>query len=102
MFKDTKYIEESRSTIHTERSLVYLAMAPCRTIRLYKPAANFMLMKLLKEDLNSSLVAEHCGLRGIMIRRCDDIRCLGNKYICFCFMNPKQNDLMVNTILEIV
>ena len=102
MFKDTKYIEDSRSTIHTERSLVYLAMAPCRTIKLYKPAANFMLMKLLNEDLNSSLVAEHCGLRGIMIRRCDDIRGLSNKYIRFCFMNPKQNDLMVNTILEIV
>ncbi len=102
MFKDTKYIEDSRSTIHTERSLVYLAMAPCRTIRLFKPQANFMLMKILKEDLNSSMVAEHCSLRGIMIRRCDDIRGLSNKYIRFCFMNPKQNDLMVNTILEVV
>lgn len=102
MFKDTKYIEDSRSTVHTERSLVYLAMAPCRTIKLFKPQANFMLMKILKDDLNSSMVAEHCSLRGIMIRRCDDIRGLSNKYIRFCFMNPKQNDLMVNTILEIV
>ena len=102
MFKDTKYIEDSRSTIHTERSLVYLAMAPCRTIKLYKPAANFMLMRILSDELTSSKVAEHCALRGIMIRKCDDIRGLGNKYIRFCFMNPKQNDLMVNTILEIV
>jgi threonine-phosphate decarboxylase len=77
-------------------------MAPCRTIKLYKPSANFMLMKLLKDDLTSSQVAEHCSLRGIMIRKCDDIRGLSNKYIRFCFMNPKQNDLMVNTILEIV
>jgi threonine-phosphate decarboxylase len=30
------------------------------------------------------------------------MRGLGEKYIRFCFMNPKQNDLMVNTILEIV
>ena len=102
MFKDTKYIEESRSMVHTERSLVYLAMKPCRTIRLFKPDANFMLVKLLKEDLTSSQVAEHCSLRGIMLRRCDDMKGLGNKYIRFCFMNPKQNDLMVNTILEIV
>ncbi len=102
MFKDKGYFEASRSTIHTERSLVYLAMAPCRTIRLFKPDANFMLVKLLREDLTSSKVAEHCSLRGIMIRRCDDIRGLSNKYIRFCFMNPKQNDLMVNTILEIV
>lgn len=102
MFKDAKYIEDSRSMVHTERSLVYLAMKPCRTIRLFKPDANFMLMKLLKEGLTSSEVAEHCALRGIHIRRCDDMKGLGNKYLRFCFMNPKQNDLMVNTILEIV
>ena len=102
MFQDTAYIENSRSVIHTERSLVYLAMKPCRTIRLYKPEANFMLVRLLKDGLTSSEVAEHCCKRGIMIRKCDDMRGLSNQYIRFCFMNPKQNDLMVNTILEIV
>ena len=102
MLKDEAYIENSRSTVHTERSLVYLAMKPCRTIKLYKPEANFMLVRLLKDGLTSSQVAEHCSKRGIMIRKCDDMRGLSNQYIRFCFMNPKQNDLMVNTILEIV
>ncbi len=102
MFRDRNYIEEGRSVIHTERSLVYLAMSTCRTIRLYKPQANFMLVRLLKEDLVAADVAEHCNRRGIIIRRCDDIKGLGEKYIRFAFMNPKQNDLMVNTILEIV
>ena len=102
MLKDEAYIENSRSTVHTERSLVYLAMKPCRTIKLYKPEANFMLVRLLKDGLTSSQVAEHCSKRGIMIRKCDDIRGLSNQYIRFCFMNPKQNDLMVNTLLEIV
>ena len=102
MFNDTQYIEESRSVIHTERSLVYAAMSTCKTIKLFKPYANFMLAKLLKEDITSGSVAEHCKLKGIIIRKCDDIRGLGDKYIRFCFMNPKQNDLMVNTILEVV
>ncbi len=102
MFKDKKYIEESQSIVHTERSLVYLAMSTSRTIHLFKPDANYMLVKLLKDDINSSDVAEHCNKRGIIIRKCDDIRGLDNKFIRFCFMNPKQNDLMVNTILEIV
>ena len=102
MLKDENYIEESQSVIHTERSLVYLAMSTCRTVKLYKPDANFMLVKLLKDDITAADVAEHCNQRGIVIRKCDDIRGLSNKYIRFCFMNPKQNDLMVNTILEIV
>ena len=102
MFKDQAYIEESQSIVHTERSLVYLAMSTSKTIRLIKPDANFMLVKLLKDDVTASDVAAHCNQRGIIIRKCDDIRGLSNKYIRICFMNPKQNDLMVNTILEIV
>ena len=77
-------------------------MSTSKTIKLIKPDANFMLVKLLKDDITSSDVAAHCNQRGIIIRKCDDIRGLSNKYIRICFMNPKQNDLMVNTILEIV
>ena len=102
MFRDINYIEESQSTIHTERSLVYLAMSTSDTIHLFKPDANFMLVKLLKEDINAADVAAHCNQRGIIIRKCTDIRGLSDRYIRFCFMKPKQNDLMVNTILEIV
>ena len=54
------------------------------------------------DDINSADVALHCNKRGIIIRKGDDIRGLSKKYIRLCFMNPKQNDLMVNTILEIV
>ncbi|MBO5609358.1 MAG: aminotransferase class I/II-fold pyridoxal phosphate-dependent enzyme [Eubacterium sp.] len=102
MFKDEDYIKESQSIIHTERSLVYLAMSTSKTIKLFKPDANFMLVKLLRDDINSADVALHCNKRGIIIRKGDDIRGLSKKYIRLCFMNPKQNDLMVNTILEIV
>ena len=102
MFQDKEYITESTSTVHTERSLVYLAMSTSRSIHLYKPDANFMLVKLLKDDITAMDVAEHCKQRGVIIRRCDDIRGLSEKYIRFCFMNPRQNDLMVNTILEVV
>jgi Histidinol-phosphate/aromatic aminotransferase and cobyric acid decarboxylase len=102
MFKDEKYIAEGQSIIHTERSLVYLAMSTSKNIKLFKPDANYMLVKLLGDDVTSSTVADHCNQRGIIIRRCDNIRGLSEKYIRFCFMNPKQNDLMVNTILEVV
>ena len=69
MLKDTEYINESISTIHTERSLVYLAMSTSRTIHLFKPDANFMLVKLLKDDITSADVATHCSQRGIIIRK---------------------------------
>ncbi len=102
MFKDKKYIEESRSQIHTERNLIYSAMATNKNVKLFKPCANYMLVKLLKDDVSAQDIEEHCRTKGIIIRNCSNFRGLDNKYIRFCFMKPKQNDLLVNTILELL
>ncbi len=102
MFKDKKYIDESRSQIHTERNLIYSAMNTNKNVKLFKPYANFMLVKLLKEDITAQDVEEFCRTKGIIIRNCSNFHNLDNKYIRFCFMKPKQNDLLVNTILECV
>ncbi|MGN0436180.1 MAG: pyridoxal phosphate-dependent aminotransferase [Wujia sp.] len=102
MFKDSAYIEESRSQIYTERNLIYSAMSTSKSIKLFKPYANFMLAKILKEDVTSGAIAEHCNLKGIVIRNCDNIRGLDNRFIRFCFMKPNQNDLLVNSILEML
>lgn len=100
MFKDTKYIKESRSQIYTERNLIFSAMSTRKDIKLFKPYANFMLVRLLREDITAQDVADICRLKGIIIRNCENIHGLSNRYIRFCFMKPEQNDLLVNTILE--
>lgn len=100
LFKDFSYVTRSRSQIFTERNLIYSAMVTNKNLKLYKPYANFMLAKLLKEDVSASSVAANCNLKGIIIKNCTDIRGLDDRYIRFCFMNPRQNDLLVNTILE--
>lgn len=100
MFHDHAYIERSRSQIFTERNLIYSAMSTCKNLKLYKPYANFMLVRILKADMTAGILAANCNLKGIVLRNCSDIRGLDDQYIRFCFMNPAQNDLMVNTILE--
>lgn len=102
MFLDASYISRSESLIATERNLVYSALSSRKTIKLYKPAANFILVKLLKENQYASEVRDYCINKGLYIRDCSDIEGLGNNYIRFSFMNPKQDDLLVNTVLEIV
>ncbi|MBQ8317206.1 MAG: aminotransferase class I/II-fold pyridoxal phosphate-dependent enzyme [Lachnospiraceae bacterium] len=102
MFKDRKYIESSQSQIFTERNLIYSAMSTNKNVKLFRPSANFMLVKILKDDVSANQITDHCKLKGIMIRNCEDIRGLSDKYIRFCFMKPSQNDLLVNTILELL
>lgn len=102
MFEDEHYINLTKSLIQTERNLICAALSSRKTIKVYKPSANFVLIKLLKEEQTAADVFDYCIKRGFMIRDCTDYEGLGNKYIRFCFMKPEQNDNMVNTLLEIV
>ena len=102
MFEDKEYIDTTRSLIQTERHLVYSALSSRKTIKVFKPSSNYILIKLLKEDLTASEVFEYCIKQGFMIRDCTDYEGLGEKYIRFCFMKPEQDDNIVNTLLEIV
>lgn len=102
LFKDEGYIEQSRSMIYTERNLIFSAMSTNKNIKLFKPYGNFMLAKILKKGVTAKKIAEHCRQKGIIIRTCEDFEGLDGKYIRFCFMKPEQNDLLVNTILELL
>ena len=102
MFRDKKYIQQTVDMISTEKKLVWSALSCRKTIKLYPPTANFMLVKLLKEGLTSDMVFDHCIKKGLMIRDCQDFKGLDNTYIRFCFMNPGEDDALVNTLLEIV
>lgn len=102
MFEDEHYINLTKSLIQTERNLIFSALSSRKTIKVFKPEANFVLIKLLKEEQTASEVFDYCIEKGFMIRDCTDYAGLGEKYIRFCFMKPEQNDNIVNTILEIV
>lgn len=102
MFEDEHYINLTKSLMQTERNLIYSAMSSRKTIKVFKPDANFLLIKLLKEDQTSADVFDYCIQKGLMVRDCSDYEGLGNKFVRFCFLKPEQNDKMVNTILEIV
>lgn len=102
MFTDEHYMNLTASLMQTERNLIYSALCSRKTIKVFKPDANFVLIKLLKEDLTATQVFEYCLQKGFMIRDCTDYEGLGEKYIRFCFLKPEQNDQVVNTILEIV
>lgn len=102
MFQDTHYINETRNLISQEQGLVCSALKTRKTIRIFPPAANFVLVKLERKDLTSSAIFEHCIKKNLMIRDCSNFIGLGTDYIRFCFLRPEDDDLLVNTLLEIV
>lgn len=100
MFQDTSYIEQTRSLISTERQRMYEAFSSHPDFKAYQPTANFMLVKLLRDDMNADEMFERTIRECMMIRNCSTFPFLDNKYIRFCFMEPEINTKLMNCLMR--
>jgi threonine-phosphate decarboxylase len=102
MFQDREYIEKTRTLISGERDRLYRLLSGWAGVKAYRPTANFMLVKILKENADADMLFDHCIRKGLMIRNCSTFPFLNNRFIRFCFMNPEQNDLLLQAFREVL
>ena len=100
MFTDTDYIEQTKSLISKERSRIYEAFASHPDFKAYVPKANFMLLRLLREDMNADEMFDRTIRERMMIRNCSTFPFLDNKYIRFCFMEPEDNTRLMECLMR--
>lgn len=102
MLTDTYYIKKTRELILHERDYMCRQLETFKYAKYYKPYGNFILVKILKDDLTSQDVFEHCIKKGLMIRDCASFESLEGEYIRFCVMSPKDNQRLMNCLAEIL
>lgn len=102
MFSDTDYISKTRELISAERARCVREMRALPTVKAYEPSANFMLVKILKEDVDAELLFEHAIRKGLMIRNCSTFPFLDNHFIRFCFMSPQKNGELLSCLKELL
>lgn len=100
MFADHDYIEKTRELILSERNRIYQTFQKSSDFKVYAPNANFMLAKILREDITSQDLFDRAIRLGMMIRDCSTFPFLDQKYIRFCFMMPEDNDRLAQCLLE--
>lgn len=102
MFTDENYIKETRALIAKERQRICKVLDTCKNIQYFTPTANFILIKILREDITSMDLFEAAIKKGLMIRDCSTFPFLNNKFIRFCFMTPELNDQLLEVLLNIL
>jgi threonine-phosphate decarboxylase len=102
MFADEEYTKTTRDLISTERSRIYKELMSWDTVTAFEPMANFILVKILKENITSQDLFDHCIRKGLMIRDCSTFPFLDDRYIRFCIMKPDQNDRLLKAFKEIL
>lgn len=95
MFKDSAYQQATRQLICSERSRMYEAIQNMPAFKTYKPYANFILVRILKEGLSSFDVFEAAIKEHMMIRDCSSFKSLDGEYVRFCIMNPEDNERLL-------
>lgn len=101
MFSDNDYIEKTRDLIQTERARMYSELSACGKYKVYQPSANFILARILKEDVTSEMIFEKAIHEKMMIRDCSTFPFLDNHYIRFCVMSPEMNTKLLNCLKDI-
>lgn len=102
MFTDEEYINETRELITKERNRVCHILSSSDHFKVYHAHANFVLVKILKDNLTSEDVFNAAIRQNLMIRDCSTFPFLSNKYFRFCFMKPEDNDKLLNVLLQLV
>lgn len=99
MFQDTAYIEQTKALISSERSRMYEALKKDSRYKVYEPTANFILVKILDDNLTSDQLFEKAIRKSMMIRDCSTFPFLNNKFFRFCIMEPEMNDKLLDVLI---
>ena len=102
MFSDKEYIDKTRALISGERERLFNTLSSWKSVKVYPSCSNFLLVKILKEDVTSEQVFDYCIRRGLMIRDCSTFPFLDNSFIRFCMMSPEKNNELLQALSEVM
>lgn len=102
IFADDDFKRETNELINRERDKIFNEISEWDNCKIYKTSSNFMLIKLLNENITSSYIYEKCLQEKMVIRNCSSFTFLDERYIRFCIMTTEDNELLLKTLKSII
>ncbi len=101
IFKDTEYINETKELIAKERTRMCETLKKSGKYKVYPASANFILVRILSDEITSGEVFDLAIRQKMMIRDCSTFPFLDEKYLRFCVMTPEMNTKLLNCLTSI-
>lgn len=102
MFTDEEYISKTKKLISDERTKILNELKKWKNIKVYDTKSNFILIKILNSNITSSFVFEKLIAKKMIIRDASNFAFLGDEYLRFCILLPKQNKMLLDNLYEII
>jgi cobyric acid synthase CobQ len=89
--KDTQYVEMSREFVCTQRENLVAGLGAVRWLAVYPSAANFLLVRIDRTDLDAAELAQRMLKDGIAIRVCDNFGGLDGRFFRVAVRAEQEN-----------
>ncbi|WP_170272210.1 threonine-phosphate decarboxylase CobD [Clostridium tarantellae] len=100
--EDNDYIINTKKWINEERDWFYSELKSIKKIKVFYPNTNFILVKLLDENIDSVKLREKLGEMGILIRDCSNFNNLSNKYVRFAIKDRDKNEKFIKNLKQVL
>jgi len=98
MLEPSSYIAETKALIEKERSFLFNKIQEIPGLSPYPSQANFLLVKIYKKNVTSSILVERLINKGILVRDCANFRGLSNAFIRVAVRSRKENLKLIEAL----
>ncbi len=97
-----KYINLSRRKNREERLFLFNELKKITGIIPFKPAANFIFLKISKDDMDVDVLSAKLAEKGILIRDCSSYQGLDKNYFRLAVKSRKENIFLLQNLKNIL
>jgi len=102
VISDINYISQTKELIKKEKQFLFKSLEKISQLKLYKSAANFILIEIKGKSLTSEALADKLGREyKILIRDCANFKNLGNNFFRIAVKNRHENILLIDSLKQI-
>lgn len=102
MLDNTEYIKKTQRLIKNQRAFLFAELAKIKGASPYSSATNFLLIKIQKKNVTSSVLQKRLLKRGVLVRDCANFRGLNNKFIRIAVRSRKENRKLIDALRKAI
>lgn len=98
IFADTEFHATTQKLISEERKKAFAELSTWKNMKAFPSSANFILLKLLTDKINSAEVFEKLIQKKMLIRDASSFTFLNERYLRFCILSPEDNAALLKEL----
>lgn len=99
--RDAPYIEDTKRTVAGERDYLYSELSRLSWFKPFLSAANYLLTRIEKDELDSDILFDRLAKEGLMIRSCASFEGLGSKFFRVAVRKREENERLIKSLKRI-